>query len=317
MSLFRALTKPLRSLFKRGDELKDKAKDLPVNALQTTLSGVGQALLIGDQVRSTIKRITTPESEEAPAPAPTVAEPAAEEERPARRQPVIFAPRPSAKEEHEPNGSKAAEEPVILSPDKKAEWEAPAVEKPVEKPAPSAAEQPEPQVAAPEKPAAEKPAAEKPAPKKPAAQEEVKPEAEKAAVEQPAAKPEAEKPAPAKPAAQKPAPKKPAAEKPAAEKPKTAKPRTKKAAEAAAEAEPTVAPKARAKKKAAPEVEEAALAEPYPGYAGLTLASLRARMRGKSADQIRDLIAYEKATEDREDVVRMYETRLAKIEAES
>lgn len=304
MSLFRALTKPLRSLFKRGDELKDKAKDLPVNALQTTLSGVGQALLIGDQVRSTIKRITTPESEEAPAPAPTVAEPAAEEERPARRQPVIFAPRPSAKEEHEPNGSKAAEEPVIISPDKKAEWEAPAVEKPVEKPAPepSAAEQPEPQVTAPEKPAAQKPA-----PKKPAAQEEVKPEAEKAA-----AKPEAEKPA-----AQKPAPKKPAPKKPAAEKPKTAKPRTKKAAEAAAEAEPTVVPKARAKKKAAPEVEEAALAEPYPGYAGLTLASLRARMRGKSADQMRDLIAYEKATADREDVVRMYETRLAKIEAGS
>ncbi|WP_067135475.1 hypothetical protein [Microtetraspora malaysiensis] len=284
MSLFRALTKPLRSLFRRGDELKDelkdKAKDLPATALQTTISGVGQALLIGDQVRSTIKRITTPEGEEAPA--TTAEEPAAEEERPARREPVIFAPRPSAKGAPEPDGSAPAEEHVSPAPAEKAEWEAPAVEKPAEKPAEKPVEK-----------VAEK-VAEKPAPEKART-----PEA-----------PAAEKPAAA-----------PAAE-PAPEKPATAKPRPKKAAEAAAEAEPTAAPKPRAKKKvAATEAAEGVAheggAEPYPGYAGLSLASLRARMRGKSADQMRELIAYEKGTTNRDDVVRMYETRLAKIEAES
>ncbi|WP_433350662.1 hypothetical protein ACQP25_41300 [Microtetraspora malaysiensis] len=293
MSLFRALTKPLRSLFRRGDELKDelkeKAKDLPATALQTTISGVGQALLIGDQVRSTIKRITTSEGEEAPA--TTAEESAAEEERPARREPVIFAPRPSAKEAPEPDGSAPVEERVSPTPAEKAEWEAPAVEKPAEK----AVEKPAPEKAR----TAEAPAAEKPA---------AAPKAEPAP-EKPAAAPEAA--APAKPA-EKPKP----AAKPAAEKPAPAKPRTKKTAEAAAEAEPTAAPKARAKKAAAPEAAEG-VAEPYPGYAGLSLASLRARMRGKSADQMRELIAYEKGTTNRDDVVRMYETRLAKIEAES
>ncbi|MGI5492507.1 hypothetical protein [Microtetraspora malaysiensis] len=310
MSLFRALTKPLRSLFRRGDELKDelkeKAKDLPATALQTTISGVGQALLIGDQVRSTIKRITTSEGEEAPA--TTAEESAAEEERPARREPVIFAPRPSAKEAPEPDGTAPVEERVSPTPAEKAEWEAPAVEKPAEKPAEKPVEKAAEKAA--EKPAPEKArTAEAPAAEKPAAAPKAEP-----APEKPAAAPEAA--APAKPAEKpKPAAAKPAA-KPAAEKRAPAKPRTKKTAEAAAEAEPTAAPKARAKKAAAPEAAEG-VAEPYPGYAGLSLASLRARMRGKSADQMRELIAYEKGTTNRDDVVRMYETRLAKIEAES
>ena len=51
-----------------------------------------------------------------------------------------------------------------------------------------------------------------------------------------------------------------------------------------------------------------------PGYAGLTVASLRARMRGKSAEQIRELLAYEEATSARETVLKMYRNRLAKLE---
>ncbi len=57
------------------------------------------------------------------------------------------------------------------------------------------------------------------------------------------------------------------------------------------------------------------LAEPLPGYSGLTMASLRARLRGKSADQIRSLIEYERKTSDRDDIVQMYAKRLAKLEA--
>src|SRR5690606_20697874 len=57
------------------------------------------------------------------------------------------------------------------------------------------------------------------------------------------------------------------------------------------------------------------LAEPLPGYANLTMASLRARLRNKSADDIRALIAYEKATSNRPNIIKMYENRLAKITA--
>ncbi len=57
------------------------------------------------------------------------------------------------------------------------------------------------------------------------------------------------------------------------------------------------------------------LAEPLPGYSDLTVASLRARMRGKSAEQISAFLAFEQATAARPEVVRMYENRLAKLQA--
>jgi hypothetical protein len=60
-----------------------------------------------------------------------------------------------------------------------------------------------------------------------------------------------------------------------------------------------------------------ALAEPIPGYGDLTIASLRARLRGRTADQVRELLAYETATANRGDVVRLYENRLAKLETEA
>ena len=61
--------------------------------------------------------------------------------------------------------------------------------------------------------------------------------------------------------------------------------------------------------------EDAGLVEPVPGYAGLTVASLRARMRGKSAAQIQAQLDYERATTGRPEVVKMFETRLAKMAA--
>ncbi|MBB6344967.1 hypothetical protein FHU36_001476 [Nonomuraea muscovyensis] len=45
------------------------------------------------------------------------------------------------------------------------------------------------------------------------------------------------------------------------------------------------------------------------------MASLRARMRGKSAEQISGLLAYEQATAKRPEVIRMFENRLAKLQA--
>jgi hypothetical protein len=102
-----------------------------------------------------------------------------------------------------------------------------------------------------------------------------------------------------------------------ASKPKAA-PKAKKPAEAPAEpataaaAEPATEPEAVVEAGAG---DASGLVEPLPGYSGLTVASLRARMRGKSVEQMGDLLAYEQATTARPEVIRMYENRLAKLEA--
>jgi hypothetical protein len=56
-------------------------------------------------------------------------------------------------------------------------------------------------------------------------------------------------------------------------------------------------------------------AEPLPGWDDLSLASLRARLRGFDAATIRDMLAYEQAHARREPVLTMLERRLAKITA--
>ena len=52
---------------------------------------------------------------------------------------------------------------------------------------------------------------------------------------------------------------------------------------------------------------------PVPNYDDLTIASLRARLRNLSADQLAQLIGYEKSHANREDVVQMFERRIAKL----
>ncbi len=54
---------------------------------------------------------------------------------------------------------------------------------------------------------------------------------------------------------------------------------------------------------------------PVPGYDGLSLPSLRSRLRNLDAAQLRVLVEYEKANAGREDVVTMFERRIAKLEA--
>ena len=54
---------------------------------------------------------------------------------------------------------------------------------------------------------------------------------------------------------------------------------------------------------------------PLPGYDNLTLPSLRARLRGFDADTLRALLAYERAHARRDDVITLFERRLAKITA--
>ena len=69
--------------------------------------------------------------------------------------------------------------------------------------------------------------------------------------------------------------------------------------------------------QAGPVAGPAAEAEaPLPGYDDLSLASLRARLRGLDAATIQDMLAYEKAHAQRDPVIGMLERRLAKITAE-
>ena len=65
---------------------------------------------------------------------------------------------------------------------------------------------------------------------------------------------------------------------------------------------------------ASPET-EASADLPLANYDTLTVASLRARLRNLSPGQLSILIDYEKAHAGREEVVGMYERRIAKIKA--
>ena len=57
---------------------------------------------------------------------------------------------------------------------------------------------------------------------------------------------------------------------------------------------------------------EAAL--PVAGYDQLSVASLRARLRVLDVTQVRTLLDYEKAHQNRADMVTMFERRIAKLE---
>jgi hypothetical protein len=79
----------------------------------------------------------------------------------------------------------------------------------------------------------------------------------------------------------------------------------------------TAAPAAKAAPPpAAPAAPAAAPADlPVPGYDGLSLPSIRARLRGLDAAQLRVLCDHEKSGANRADVVTMFERRIAKLEA--
>ena len=71
-----------------------------------------------------------------------------------------------------------------------------------------------------------------------------------------------------------------------------------------------------APERAAPEAAvapAAAAALPLANYDELTIASLRARLRNLSAEQLTELIGYEKEHANREDVISMFERRITKL----
>ncbi len=54
---------------------------------------------------------------------------------------------------------------------------------------------------------------------------------------------------------------------------------------------------------------------PVPGYDGLSVASLRSRLRNLDATQLRILLDYERSAGNRATIVAMFERRIAKLEA--
>jgi hypothetical protein len=144
--------------------------------------------------------------------------------------------------------------------------------------------------------------------------------AKTAAPKRAAPKAAAAKTATAKTATAKTATAKTAAHKPATAKPKaaTAKPKAATAKPAAQRATATRAATAAAPAAAEPTPPAAAAqAAPIPGYDGLSVPSLRARLRGLDAADVQSLLAYEKTHAQRGDVITMFERRLAKIEDEA
>jgi hypothetical protein len=109
-------------------------------------------------------------------------------------------------------------------------------------------------------------------------------------------------------------------EAPVAEAPETAVPEAPAEAVVAAEpaaaapaAEEPVAPVAAAPESTEATAETADVVLPLANYDTLTVASLRARLRTLTVDDLVVLITYEKAHEGREEVVGMFERRKAKI----
>jgi hypothetical protein len=83
-------------------------------------------------------------------------------------------------------------------------------------------------------------------------------------------------------------------------------PETAAATEATAEAEPSAAPES----SAGPETGGAL---PLANYDQLTVASLRARLRNLSNDDLTRLMDHEKANQDRPEVIKMFQNRLIKM----
>ncbi|HEX9039703.1 MAG TPA: hypothetical protein VF838_01625 [Trebonia sp.] len=91
-------------------------------------------------------------------------------------------------------------------------------------------------------------------------------------------------------------------------------------APAAAAPETSAAPETVTPETVTPETSaapETAGALPLANYDELTVASLRARLRNLSVDQLNQLVEYEKGHAARADVITMFERRIAKVEAEA
>lgn len=304
------------------DTVGEQIRDLPLHAVRLAMFGVGRALLISDRVTRDYKEITEgggvkPVVERLRADVQhtagkvigRVAGRGHDEEpepvrrtRPARPAPTrapdseISVGKPATETRHTPKHARPGPPPRPERPgalgrrharpeDEAGPVAEPATEpaEPRPEPAPQAEPAPAPEPAEPAKPEAAEPRAAEPA--KPA-------------------EPEAAEPEPKQPAEVEP-------ETPA--EPEVAEARDEATREAVAKDEKAFEPKPETKPAAPAEAAHIAEDLPVPNYDTATLPQLRARLRGLSVEQVKLLREYERKHAAREDVIRMYERRIAKL----
>jgi hypothetical protein len=325
----------------RVPQVSERIKEAPAQALRGVFAGIGQLLLITDKIRH-----KTPADQDVPrARAPEAAETITD-------TPVTSPAGSTGETSAAAPAEPVTAEPVTAEPTAAAVTAEPAAAaEPVTEPAEATPAEASPAAAAPVEAApveaapVEAALAGEAAPAKPAAR--------RTAAKPATAKPAAAKRSPATSAAAKPATTrraaKPAADAAAAEVPKPPKRQSTRnfdktgnvrvladqadspspsaaAPDAVAVPEPVAAPEpvTAAEPAAVPEPVTAAEpvaagsgAGPLPNYDALTVASLRARLRNLDITQVRQLAEYERAHAGREDVLGMYERRIAKLEAEA
>ncbi|MFB4312875.1 hypothetical protein [Actinomadura sp. 21ATH] len=257
------------------DTVGEQVRDLPLHAVRLAMFGVGRALLLSDRVTKDYKEIT-----EGGGVKPVIGRLRDDVQHTAEKVVGTVVERVRGGDsEPEPAPERAFGRPSAARTAAKAAPEAaakPDAEISVGKPKPAAAPAPKPKA-------------------EPEAKAKAEPEAKVKA--EPAPKPEA-KPAPKPEAKAEPAPKPAPAVKP----------------EPAPKAEDApFEPRPEAKPAAPAEAEKIAAELPVPDYDAATLPQLRARLRGLSVEQVKLLREYESKHAAREDVLRMYENRIAKL----
>ncbi|MGI5204095.1 hypothetical protein ACQEU6_21255 [Spirillospora sp. CA-108201] len=272
----------------------EQVRDLPLHAVRLAMFGVGRALLLSDRVTRDYKEIT-----EGGGVKPVALRLREDVQHTAGKVVGLVAERVRG-EESEP-------EPEPVRRTRTAGARTPAAEE-ISVGKPGAGPGHKPKHARPGAP---------PKPAKPGAlgRHHAKTEGGAGPVAEPAPKPvpSEPKPEPAPQAEPAPSPKaaEPAKPKPKP-KPKAAEASKGKAPEKKAD-EATFAPKPESKPAAQAEAKHVAKELPVPDYDSATLPQLRARLRGLSADQVKLLREYERKHAGREDVIRMYERRIAKL----
>ncbi|WP_433467271.1 hypothetical protein [Spirillospora sp. CA-128828] len=278
------------------DTVGEQVRDLPLHAVRLAMFGVGRALLLSDRVTRDYKEIT-----EGGGVKPVIGR--------LRDDVQSTAEKVVGKVVERVRGEEPEPEPVRRTRTAAARTDtapADAAEISIGKPGAETGHAPKHA-----RPGASKP----PKPTKPGAlgRHHAKPADEAGPVAEPAPKPVPSEPKPEPAPQAEPAPSPKAAE-PA--KPKSeaepAEPKAKSEPKAEQD-EAAFEPKPESKPAAPAEAEHIAADLPVPDYDSATLPQLRARLRGLSVDQVKLLREYETKHAGREDVIRMYERRIAKL----
>jgi len=261
-------------------QVTDRLKEAPAMVLRTVFAGIGQLLMAADKLRAQLEEQFAPPAP----PSPPAGQGEAGSQQPEAAGNVTLLSDRQGTAGQRPHTRPAGPAPAKAASSKLAATEPAATGKPAPaKPAPAKATTTK---ATKTKPAATTPAGAKPVTARATPAKATTPAGTKPATAR--ATSAATTPAGTKPAAAKATATRPATAKPAAAKPATAKP--------AASTAPV---------------------PPIAGYDSLSVASLRARLRGLGPDGVRALLDYEQATARRDDVITMYERRLARLADET